>query len=68
MEKSKNLYVGPMDMKWEGLLEGGCVQGGRGSRGEKNWDNCNSIINKVYFNKKNCTQFPRHSFHLIEFC
>ena len=25
------------------------VQGSRGNRGDKNWDNCNSIINKIYF-------------------
>ena len=29
----------------------------RGSRGEKNWDNCNSIINKIYF--KNGQKFFR---------
>ena len=27
------------------------MQGGRGIKGE-NWENCNSIINKIYFFKK----------------
>ena len=40
-----------MDMKQRGgLLVGGrcSVEGGKG---EKNRDNCNSIINKIYFKK-----------------
>ena len=24
-----------------------------GNKGEKKWDNCNSIINKIYFRKNN---------------
>ena len=49
MEKSKKLYVLPMDMNWGGgvMQMGGVVQGG-GIRGVK-WDNYNSIINKIYF-------------------
>ena len=50
MEKPKNLYVRPMDMSCGG--EGGVRRGGarwRGNKGEKKWDNCNSIINKIYF-------------------
>ena len=27
------------------------MQGGGGDRGEK-WDNCNSVINKIYLNKE----------------
>ena len=52
MEKPENLYVRYMDVNCggRGVLEGkGAVQGGGGYRGEKNWDNCNSIINKIYF-------------------
>ena len=31
------------------MLEGeGAVQGGRGERGENNWENSNNIINKIY--------------------
>ena len=28
------------------------VQEGGGEKGEKNWDNCNSIVNKIYFKKE----------------
>ena len=31
------------------MLEGGGVQGGGELDGRKNWDNCNSITNKIYF-------------------
>ena len=34
-----------------GLLEGRKLPGGEGQRG-KNWDNCNSIISKIYLQKK----------------
>ena len=34
-----------------GKLEGLGVQGGGEYRG-KNWENCNSLINKIYFKKK----------------
>ena len=30
------------------MPEGGRVQGRRGYKGEKKWDNCNSIINRIY--------------------
>ena len=33
-----------------GVLEDWGVQGGRGVKGE-NWENCNSIINKIYIKK-----------------
>ena len=33
-----------------GILEGKEKQD-RGIKGRKKWDNCNSIINKVYFKK-----------------
>ena len=48
-EKSKNLYVQPMDeLRGEGCWRvAGCRATG-GQRGEKKWENCNSIINKVY--------------------
>ena len=49
MEKPKNLYVQPMDMNYgEGMWVGVGVQGSGEERGEKDWDNCNSIINKIY--------------------
>ena len=48
MEKPKNLYVQPMDMEDAG---GRAVQGRGGKRGRKKWDNCNIIINKIYFKK-----------------
>ena len=35
----------------EGLLEGMRLLGRGGQRG-KNWDSCNSIINKIYFKKR----------------
>ena len=35
----------------EGILEGMGVLGGRGVK-RKNWDNHNSIINKMYFKNK----------------
>ena len=49
MEKPKNLYVRPMDMNkvGESWREGGAVWGMK--KGRKKWDNCNSIINKMYF-------------------
>ena len=34
------------------MLEGRVVQGGRGIKGRKNWDNCNSIMNKIYLKIK----------------
>ena len=35
------------ELRWEGLPEERGVPGGGGQRG-RNWDNCNSIINKMY--------------------
>ena len=50
MEKPKNLHVQPMDMnQGGGVLVGGGGAGQRGIKGGKKWDNCNSIINKIYF-------------------
>ena len=53
MEKPKNLYVQPMDMNCgrarEGNAGGRKVQGRGAESREKNWDNCNSIIDKIYF-------------------
>ena len=37
------------ELKWRNDGRRG-VQGG-GYKGEKKWDNCNSIINKIYFLK-----------------
>ena len=55
MEKPKTLYIQPMDMN-KGGGEGNAVgKGGAGWRGRKErkkWDNCNSIINKIYFKKE----------------
>ena len=34
------------------MLVGEGVQGGGGIKGRKNWDNCDSIIDKIYFKKK----------------
>ena len=56
MEKPKNSYARPMDMS-----QGGCGVGGtarrKGSTGQgrakgENWDNCSSIINKIYLKKR----------------
>ena len=33
------------------MVGGGCRA--EGNKGEKKWDNCNSIINKIYFLKAN---------------
>ena len=33
------------------MLEGMGVLGREGERGGKKWDNCNSIINKIYLQK-----------------
>ena len=39
------------ELRWEN--DGGRrVQDGRRIKGRKNWDNCNSIINKIYFKKE----------------
>ena len=52
MEKPKNLYVWPMDMNLErGNAGGSGFAGWRGIKGIKKWDNCNSIINKIYLKK-----------------
>ena len=49
MEKPKNLYVQPMDMKKDGgMLVGGEGNGWRGIKGREKWNNCSSIINKIY--------------------
>ena len=56
MEKPKNLYARSMDMNWGvWLLERRGVPGGGEQRG-KNWGNCNSIINKIYFKKWQSSQ------------
>ena len=49
MEKSKNLYVQPMDMNWGGSQGEYRTEG---DKGEKKWDNCNNIINKIYLKIK----------------
>ena len=55
MEKPKNLYVrtthghelrGGDECWWEGC------SGWREIKGRKKWDNCNSIINKIYLKRK----------------
>ena len=49
MEKPKNLYVQPMDMNLrQGNAGGRQGTGQEGIKGRKIWDNCNSIINKIY--------------------
>ena len=52
MEKPNNLYARPMDRTKEAGIAG--RKQGTGWRGKKgkNWDNCNSIINKIYLNFK----------------
>ena len=53
MEKSKNLYIymthghelRGQKCWWEGWCRA------EGNKGEKKWDNCNSIINKMFFLK-----------------
>ena len=48
MEKPKNLYARPMDMNYGGgMMVGGGYLAER-NKGEKKWDNCNSMINKIY--------------------
>ena len=42
------------ELRW-GMLEGRGVQGGGGIKAE-NWENCNSIINKIYLKIKNKTK------------
>ena len=44
------------ELKGENVGGRGCA-GWRGKRGEK-WDNCNSIINKIYFFKKEGAYYP----------
>ena len=44
-------------LRW-GMMVGGWY-GAKGIKGEK-WENCNSIMNKIYFKENN-----RHSFHLF---
>ena len=65
MEKPKNLYVRPKDMKLRG---GGNAEGNGdtrwevGIKGRKKWDNSNSIINKIYQkNKIKCQRLKRES-------
>ena len=48
------------------LREGECWCGGggagqRGIKERKKWDNCNSIINKIYFKKEECEIFEKRS-------
>ena len=49
MEKPKNLYDPWTWTKVGQCLCDGGVKGGGEERGRKKWDNCNSIINKIYF-------------------
>ena len=42
-----SLFLGPDSASLRGMLEGG-GSGCRGIKGRKKWDNCNSIINKIY--------------------
>ena len=42
------------------------VGGAEGIKEKKKWDNCNSIINKIYF-KKNLLIDPNYSFLLLPF-
>ena len=52
MEKPKNLYVWPMAIKVGGWQREGEYNAEGNKREGKNWDNCNSIINKIYLKKK----------------
>ena len=50
MEKPRNLHEELMDLNYgEGLLEGRGTRH-RGAKGE-NWDNCDSIINKIHLKR-----------------
>ena len=40
------------ELRGQGMLKGIGAPGGERERGEKIWDNCNSIINKIYFKKR----------------
>ena len=40
------------ELRWGGMLEGWGVQCGGGIKGE-DWENCNSMTNKIYFKNKN---------------
>ena len=51
MEKPKTLHVQHMDMNSGGKAAGIRCAGWWGLKGRK-WDNCNSIINKIYFKKQ----------------
>ena len=47
-----------------GMMVG--VQGGWEIKGRKKWDNCNSIVNKIYLkNKHNITNKMKHKNHII---
>ena len=50
MQSPKNLCVLGHELK-EGNVGGRGCAGRRGIKGRKIWDNCNSIINKIYFKK-----------------
>ena len=39
------------ELRGRGMLEGRWLQGRGGIKGRKKGDNCNSIINKIYFKK-----------------
>ena len=52
MERPKTCTTHGHDLRGEGMLVGGGVQG-KGDKGKKKWDNCNSIINKIYLKNKN---------------
>ena len=79
MEKLKNLYVQPTGMNWgEGNVGGREGAGQRGIKRRKYWDNCNSIINKIYFKeiknkniggtliqRNNAQQKERSDFYLL---
>ena len=44
------------ELRWGGMMVGGEVQA-EGNKEEKKWDNCNSIINKIYLKNRNKTKY-----------
>ena len=57
MEKPKTLYIQPQEHELRGRASAGGwgAAGQRGIKGRKNWDNCNSIINKIDLKKRSIT-------------
>ena len=51
-EAKELIYMSHRHELRQGMLEGWEVQGGGGIKGEENWENCNSIINKIDFKKE----------------